>query len=115
MAFGSCGIYKNQTAGPGHGYVDLLAAWMASWHLDTWLNLIERRGLLVGKEPPSAFGYFGVVDMPLFGIGPGYAGAGFGDEGYAQVYDVFHDVLDHGRQALDFVDGAFKVQFVVHL
>ena len=32
----------------------------------------------------------------LFRVGPGYAGAGFGDQRYAEVYDVFHDVADHG-------------------
>ena len=32
----------------------------------------------------------------LFRVGPGYAGAGFGDQRYAEVYYVFHDVADHG-------------------
>ena len=40
---------------------------------------------------------------------------GFGDEGDAEVYYVFHDVADHGGEALDFVVGALKVQFVVYL
>ena len=28
---------------------------------------------------------------------------------------MLHDVADHGGEALDFVDGALKVQFVVYL
>ena len=51
----------------------------------------------------------------LFRVCPGYAGAGFGDQRYAKVYYVLHDVADHGGEALDFVDGALKVQFVVYL
>ena len=44
------------------------------------------------KGPGISLGPF----KGLFGVCPGHARAGFGNEGDAQVYYVFHDVADHG-------------------
>lgn len=115
MLFGSCGIYKNQTAGPGHGYVDLLAAWMASWRLDTWLIFWNEGSFLLARSPLLFLVPLELWGASLFGVGPSHTRAGFGDQRYAEVYYVFHDVADHGGEALYLVHRALKVQFVVNL